>query len=93
MAKIAETFTFPDPDEVTQEELLRYLQEMYTILAVAINRKPDIYQRTVGGVPTDGSPTDTFLSQGDININTTTNKVEMLTNHLSPTLVTWTTLS
>jgi hypothetical protein len=64
------------------------LQRMYTDLAVAINRKPDIYQRT-----TDGQINDTFLANGDININLNTNKVEMLTNHPTSTTVTWTQLS
>jgi hypothetical protein len=36
---------------------------------------------------------DTFLPQGTVNINLTTNKVEMLTNHVSAAAVTWTTLS
>ena len=42
---------------------------------------------------TDGQTNETFLSNGDININLTTNKVEMLTNHPSTTTVTWTQLS
>ena len=70
------------------EELVEKLQRMYTDLATAINQKPDLVQRT-----TDGLTTDTFLSQGTININLTTDKVEMLTNHPTQTSVTWTTLS
>ena len=87
MARVPETFNF-GPSEMTQEELLKYIQEMYTQLAVAINTKPDIYQRS-----TDGLTTDTFLNNGDININTTTLKVEMLTEHTTTTAVVWTTLS
>lgn len=60
---------------------------MYKDLAVAINRKPDIYERAA-----DGQTTDTFLSNGDININTSTLKVEILTSHTSPTAVTWQTI-
>jgi len=90
MAKVAETWEFGNVEEM--EELLRELQIMYSTLAVACNSKPDVYQREVAGVPTDGDTADIFLSQGDININTTTNKVEMITNHAAST-VTWTTLS
>ena len=64
------------------------LEDMYQRLAVAVNRKPDIITRD-----TDGQTNETFLSNGDININLTTNKVEMLTNHPSTTTVTWTQLS
>lgn len=88
MARISETFDFGPMDDMSQEDLLLFLQQMYTQIAVAVNSKPDIYQRD-----TDGQTTDTFLSNGDININTTTLKVEMLTRHVDPTTVTWTTLS
>lgn len=88
MAKITEYFNFGETQDMTQEELMLRLQRMYTDLAVAINRKPDIYQRT-----TDGQINDTFLANGDININLNTNKVEMLTNHPTSTTVTWTQLS
>jgi hypothetical protein len=57
-------------------------------LAEAVNSKPDLYQRN-----TDGQVSDTFLAQGSININLSTNKVEMLTNHPTQTTVTWTQLS
>ena len=86
MARISETFDFGSAD-ITQEELLLRLARMYADLAQAINSKPDIVQRN-----TDGQPTDTFLSQGTFNINLTTNKVEVLTQHQDPTLVTWTQL-
>lgn len=86
MSRISETYNLGSIEDL--EELIRQLQEMYTQLAVAINQKPDVYQRT-----TNGQTTDTFLSNGDININTTTNRVEMLTNHVDPTTVIWTTLS
>jgi len=86
VARISETFDFGNPD-ITPEELLLRLNRMYSDLAVAINSKPDVVQRT-----TDGQPTDTFLSQGTFNINLNTNKVEVLTQHQDPTLVTWTTI-
>lgn len=88
MARIPETFNFGDQSQMNIEELLLKLQRMYMDLAEAVNAKPDLYQRT-----TDGQTTDTFLAQGSININLTTNKVEMLTNHVNPTTVTWTQLS
>lgn len=86
MARISETYNLGSIQDM--EELLRQLQEMYTQLAVAINQKPDVYQRT-----TNGNTNETFLANGDININLSTNRVEMLTNHVDPTTVIWTTLS
>lgn len=88
MARISETFDFGSNDDMSQEELILFLQQMYTQLAVAINTKPDIIQRT-----TNGQTTDTFLANGDININTNTLNVEILTSHPTQTSVTWTTLS
>lgn len=88
MARISETFDFGDIENISTEELVWYLQQMYTQLAVAINTKPDIIQRDV-----NGQPTDTFLSNGDMNINRNTLKVEMLTSHPTSSTVTWTTLS
>lgn len=88
MASIPNTFNFGDAKDMTMEELVDKLQRMYEDVAVAVNSKPDLYERT-----TNGQTTDTFLAQGSININTSTNKVEMLTNHTSPTAVVWTSLS
>lgn len=71
------------------------LERAYIDLAIAVNNKPDVVQRsdTSGAGSGDGQATDTFLANGTININLTTDKVEMLTNHTSPTNVTWVTLS
>lgn len=88
MARIPETFNFSSKPDITMEELLELLDRMYVDLSEAINSKPDLYQRT-----TDGQVSDTFLAQGSININLSTNKVEMLTNHVDTTTVTWTQLS
>jgi len=88
VARIPDTFNFGSGEEMTIEELVIKLQRMYMDLAEAVNSKPDLYQRN-----TDGQASDTMLAQGSININLTTDKVEMLTNHTSPTTVTWTTLS
>lgn len=88
MARLPEQFNIGDQEDIDTEGLLILLQRMYNDLATAINIKPDLVQRGV-----DGQTSDTFLSQGTININLTTNKVEMLTNHTSPTNVTWTQLS
>ncbi len=87
MARIPENFNIGDREDLTIEGLLLIIERLYTDLAVAVNSKPDLYQRTV-----DGQPGDTFLAQGSININLNTNKVEMLTNHVNPTTVTWITL-
>lgn len=88
MANIPNEFNFGDANNLSMEELVIKLQRMYYELAQAVNSKPDLYQRN-----TNGLATDTFLAQGSININLSTNKVEMLTNHNSSTNVTWTTLS
>lgn len=88
MARLTEYFNIGNRDNLKLEDLLVLLERMYTDLAIEINRKPDLVQRNV-----DGQTTDTFLSQGTININLSTDKVEMLTNHINPTTVTWTTLS
>lgn len=88
MAKVPENYSVGDRDELTPERLLVILEDMYRQLAVALNKKPDLYQR-----PNDGNPSDVFLSNGDLNINTNTLKVEMLTKHDTTTTVTWTQLS
>lgn len=88
MVRIPETFNVGDQDVSTVQGLLLIIERMYTDLAVAVNSKPDVIQRNV-----DGQIGDTFLSQGSLNINLSTDKVEMLTNHPTQTTVTWTTLS
>lgn len=88
MARLPDTYNFGDTTDLTPERLFDLVHRMYIDIAVAVNSKPDLYQRT-----TDGQTTDTFLAQGSININTSTDKVEMLTNHVNPTTVTWTKLS
>ncbi len=87
MARLPNSFNFPDKDNIDMEGLLLILNRMYEDLAEAINSKPDLYQRDV-----DGQASDTFLAQGSININLTSDKVEMLTNHTSATTVNWITL-
>ena len=87
MPKIPIEYDTGANDEMNVRDLLRVMEDMYRKLAVAVNAKPDIIQRT-----TDGQTSDTFLSNGDVNINLNTNKVEMLTNRTTTT-VTWTQLS
>ena len=88
MTRIPENFNIGDREKLTIKDLFLIIERMYTDLAVAVNSKPDLVQRDV-----DGQTTDTFLAQGTININLTTDKVEMLTNHVNQTTVTWTQLS
>lgn len=88
MARIPENFNLGDTEDLSPEGLLRLIERLYTDLAVAVNSKPDLYQREV-----NGQANDTFLAQGSININLLTNKVEMLTNHVNTATVTWTQLS
>lgn len=88
MARIPNTFNFPDPKDMDMTKLMLVLDRMYMDLAEAVNSKPDLYQRD-----TDGLTDDVSLANGSININSLTDKVEMLTNHIDPSTVTWTTLS
>jgi len=86
MAKIPEYFNIGNRNNINTERLLEIVEDMYKQLALAINKKPDLYQRT-----TDGQVTDTFLSTGDININENTQQVETLVDR-DATTVTWKTL-
>lgn len=88
MAKIPEIYPSGSTEDLTLEQLYVMLQDMYKDIAVALNRKVDLVERD-----TDGQTSDTFLSNGTININTSTLKVEMLTEHNSSSSVTWTQLS
>ena len=90
MARIPDTFNVGNRSDITPERLLLLMEQMYMDLAEAVNSKPDLYQRS-----TDGLTSDTFLSNGSININTSSLKVQMLTRHDLPsgTTVTWTQLS
>ena len=88
VARLPPSFNFGEIDDLTPEELLRIIERMYILLAEEINNKPDLVQRDV-----DGQATDTFLSQGTLNINTSSLKVEMLTAHPTATTVTWSQLS
>lgn len=88
MAKVPEFYQVGDREGMTVERLLVIVEDMYRDLAINLNKKPDVYQRT-----TNGLVTDTFMSNGDININLTTNTVEMLTNHPTASTVTWTLIS
>lgn len=88
MPKIAEYLQVGNRDDMSVEQLLRIVETLYRDIAVQLNRKCDLVERTV-----DGQVGDTFLDQGTVNINLNTNKVEMLTNHVSSTTVTWTKLS
>jgi hypothetical protein len=88
VAKIQEQFDFGDIKGMTIENLMPILDKMYSDLAKEINKKPDLFERS-----TNGQAGDTFLSNGTLNINTTTQKVEMLTKHVTPATVTWKTLS
>lgn len=87
MVKIATSLSPVDNNNLTPEILLEIIEKMYIELANAINSKPDLYERS-----TDGQSDDYFLANGSININTTTNKVEILTSHVDSTSVTWKTI-
>lgn len=88
MSKVPEYYDVGDRSDMNVEKLLIVIEDIYKQLAAALNQKPDVFQRT-----TDGLTTDTFLSNGDININVNTQKVEMLTSHPTISAVVWTQLS
>lgn len=88
MGKLAPFFSIGKREDLTAEELLEIIEKMYIELAEAINMKPDLIVRD-----SDGLTSDSFLSLGSININSTTRKVEMLTQHIDSTTVGYTTLS
>lgn len=88
MAKIPESLDLGNEENLTVERLLELVKDMYKDLAVAINKKPDVYFRD-----SDGSTLDTRLNIGDININSSTQKIEMLSNKPAQSTVTWTTIS
>lgn len=88
MVKVPDEFDLGSEQDITLEKLYWLLQRMYVELAESLNRKPDVYFRDV-----DGQATDVKLSNGDINVNTSTLKVEMLTKHVDRENVTWTTIS
>jgi len=83
MAKIPEYYNAGTKNNLTTEELLEILLDMYRELSIQINKKPDLYIRD-----TDGQADDIKLSNGDININSSTQKVEMLVDRTATT-VTW----
>lgn len=89
MPKLTERFNLGDRKDIDQDRLLDLLEEMYMQLAIAINRKPDVYFRPNDGVTGPIPHGDTFLANGDINVNTNTLKIEMLVQHLTPDTVTW----
>jgi len=86
MAKLPETYNIGSNEDITVEKLLDIMMDMYSDIAIQLNKKPDLYKRT-----TDGQASDTLLSEGDLNLNTTTQKVEMLVDRTATT-VTWKTL-
>ena len=88
MAKLPLEFPVGDRQGMTIEKLLEIVETMYRDLAQEINRKPDLFERD-----TDGLSTDTILSVGSINLNTSTRKIEMLAAHDSASTVIWETLN
>ena len=88
MGKVSETLNVGDRENIDIENLLQIIEDMYKELAISLNKKPDIITQN-----DDGDTSDSTLSNGDININLITNKVEMVTNHLTSTTVKFKTLS
>lgn len=91
MVKIPERFDVGDTSNIGIEELLRIIEQMYRDLAVAINRKPDVIFREPAsdGVTGPVPQGDTFLANGDINVNTATFRTQMLVQHVDSQTVVW----
>ena len=90
MPKIPEVYNLGNRENIDPERLLEILDDMYRTLAIAINAKPDVYfRKEADGTPKDANIADTFVSNGDININTNTGKVEIATDHPTLSTVTW----
>jgi len=69
MAKVSETLNIGSREDMTVDGLLEIIENLYTELAVNLNKKVEYYER-----PTDGQTSDTLLPNGSINNNTNTNK-------------------
>ena len=89
MGRLSESFEFGADESIDAASLLEVLKKMYRVLSREINSKPAIYTANDAGVPRDGATTDTFASLGDITINTSTQKIEMLVEHTDSTTVVW----
>jgi hypothetical protein len=84
MAKISEYYNIGNRNDLSQERLLEIIEDMYQILATAVNKKPDFFERS-----TDGQTADTELANGSLNLNSSTKKIEMLVDHPTSSTVTW----
>lgn len=84
MAKVPEIFNVGSIENLNLEDILVRMQEMYRTLAIQLNRKIELVERN-----TDGLTTDVTLSNGTVNINKSTNNVEMLVEHPTISTVTW----
>jgi len=94
MTSIPEEYPFAALEEDNLEKLVKDLNDMYRLLARAINLKPDVLARLdSSGAGIDGQTTDTAYPIGTINVNQTTDLVEVLTQHPTPQSVTWITVS
>lgn len=75
MAKVRENLNLGDKENITLKDLIDIIDEAYRDLAIALNKKPDIYLREL-----DGDTADNFLSDGDLNVNTSTNNIEIVSS-------------
>lgn len=87
MPNVPMDFPFGNKDELSVDKLLVIIQDMYELLARAVNSKPDIIVSE-----SDGSADDVSVAIGSLSVNTSSNKVEMLTSATTE-VATWTTLS
>ena len=62
MSKIPESYNFGDRSKIDPDNLLEILDDMYQILAIAINQKPSIFCRNIQGDSTDADANDSFVS-------------------------------
>jgi len=89
VAKLPTSFNVGDRDNLTPEKLLEMLEDMYQEISTHVNLKPNARCRMEGDTPTLGSPDDTFVTNGDLNIKVDTGTVEMATIDPDTGDVTW----
>lgn len=84
MSKLQTDYIISNKENLDIKDILDILQDMYKKIVRELNKKPDIIIKD-----SDGSVSDAFLSDGDININSDTEKVEILIAHDSQKTVKW----
>lgn len=89
MTKLFQKLNFGLELENEYPELVRYISQVYTVLATAINTKPSVYV-TSGSAPPASSDFNKNWSIGDIYVRTDTNEAWIMTSRTTDIACTWT---